>query len=108
MLKSPKHPEIEDVEEAIEFYYVEKRRSMPRIADFLGLSYPQVRRILIRRDVRLRRHQGTRTFVDDDGIKTRECAMCNQEQPLIDRYWHRDKKAAGGFKYVCKQCRNQT
>ena len=79
---------------------------MPKIAKYLGLSYSQVRRALIRRGVGIRQTK-TRTSVFTDGTKTRECRVCGCEHDLTEQYYHRDAKAASGFAYVCKTCRNE-
>ena len=40
-------------------------------------------------------------------MKTRTCHYCNTELPLTSKYFHRsNKKRNGGFKYICKECRN--
>lgn len=36
----------------------------------------------------------------------RECIECRRNYPLTKDYWHVDKYSAGGFRTICKRCRN--
>lgn len=41
-----------------------------------------------------------------DIIPQRICKKCGQSKPLASEYFHKDKKAAEGFCYRCKECAN--
>lgn len=36
----------------------------------------------------------------------RKCKQCGEIKPLTPKYYHRDKGCKGGFRRVCKDCRN--
>jgi hypothetical protein len=38
--------------------------------------------------------------------KGRDCIECKQNYPLTKEYWHSDNTQVGGFKTICKKCRN--
>jgi len=100
-LISPNHPEIEDVEDAVMYYYETKGYSMYKISRFLGISYSRIRYFLLRAGVHIRSSKSVRT-----SGAVRVCKGCGQDLPLTDEYYHRDSRAASGFRYYCKSCRS--
>lgn len=42
----------------------------------------------------------------NDGCKGRDCIECKRNYPLTKEYWHADNTQVGGFKTICKKCRN--
>jgi len=107
-LQSPKHPEWSEdyLRAAIVHYYIEKHHSMRKIAKALKLAYTQVRRVLLTSaDCEIREIAGTVTDTRYDGTKVRRCKVCEDELPLDDEHFHHDSTKAGGFKYICKDCR---
>lgn len=99
-LISPSHPEIEDVEDAVLYYYENKHYSIHKIARYLDIPYYTIRRFLLRAGVELRKYK-TRTTAS-----TRICKGCGQELPLTEEYYHHDSRAARGFRYYCRDCRH--
>ena len=40
------------------------------------------------------------------GLEVRKCKQCEETKLLTSGYWHKDKGCIGGFRPVCKDCRN--
>jgi hypothetical protein len=108
VLRSKKHPEIEDVPDAIVYYYTEKQYSMDKIARYLGLTPHQVRRVLDKAATPLREVHERRTFGNEgDEDASRVCRVCGENHPLTVQYWHRDKSRPHGLFTICRECRKQ-
>jgi len=109
-IKSGKYPKWDEdrVRAAVIHYYDEQHYSLRAIAKGLQMSYTMVRRILATSPDVILREPNERTETRPDGTKLRRCKSCEELLPLTDEYYHRDKFQSSGFKYVCKDCRNQT
>jgi len=108
-LQSPKHPEWDEdyLKAAIVHYYIEQHHSIRKIARALKLSYSQVRRVLLSSADCEMREAKIVTETLRDGTKYRRCRACDEEFVLDAEHFHRDKTKAGGYGYICKDCRNK-